>query len=97
MSWISQVEGGCVLALRVVPRASKDEVRGVHGDTLKIKLRAPPVDGKANQALAAFLAEALDVPASRVALIAGETSHSKRVRVAGVTAAQVRQRLGVQG
>lgn len=97
MAWITQNEGACVLALRVVPRASRDEVRGVQGEALKIKLRAPPVEGKANQALVAFLSEALGVSANRLAILSGETSRAKRVRVAGVTEAQIRQRLGVAG
>lgn len=89
MNWISSDPGGVLLNLRVVPRASRNEVAEVVGDALKIRLQAPPVEGKANKALARFLAEALDVPANRIQLLAGERGRNKRVRVEGVTAQQV--------
>jgi uncharacterized protein (TIGR00251 family) len=86
-AWLKAVEGGVELTLRIVPRASKDAVAGALGEALKIRLRAPPVDGKANAALRAFLAEALDVPERAVTLLSGETGRLKRVRVAGPSAA----------
>ena len=89
MNWISSDPGGVLLNLRVAPRASRNEVAGLVGDALKIRLQAPPVEGKANKALARFLAEALDVPANRIQLLAGKRGRNKRVRVEGVTAQQV--------
>jgi hypothetical protein len=79
--------GGAVLDLLVQPRASRTRVVGEHDGRLKIQLAAPPVDGEANAALLAFLADALRVKRSEVALLAGESGRRKRVRVAGVTAA----------
>jgi hypothetical protein len=87
--WLRADGDDVVLTLHIQPGAKKTEVAGLHGEALKIRLAAPPVDGKANDCLVAFLAKRLGVPKSRVALVAGETSRAKRVRVAGVTAAAV--------
>ena len=95
MTWILQAEDGVIMALRVVPRASKDEVQGVWGDALKVRLRAPPVEGKANEALVEFLAGVLDVPRRCVHLLVGDKSRAKRVKVDGITEATARERLGV--
>ena len=78
---------GCVLALHVVPNARRDGPDGLHGDALKLRLRAPPVDGKANEALVRLLARLCALPRSRVILIAGETAREKRVLLAGLAAA----------
>jgi uncharacterized protein (TIGR00251 family) len=94
-NWLKPVEGGVTLTLKIVPRASRNAVAEVVGEALKIRLQAPPVDGKANAALLAFLAEALDVPARAVVILSGETGRLKRVRVAGLTPAQVEARLSV--
>lgn len=79
--------GGAVLELLVQPRASRTRVVGEHDGRLKIQLAAPPVDGEANAALIAFLADALRVKRGDLALLAGETGRRKRVRVSGVRAA----------
>ena len=84
---------GCVLTLRVVPNARKDGPDGLHGDALKLRLRAPPVDGKANEALVRLLAKLCDLPRSRVVLLAGETSRDKRVLLAGLPATDAAGRL----
>jgi len=84
--WAREGAGGAVLELLVQPRASKTRVRGEHDGRLKIQLAAPPVDGEANAALLAFLADALSVKRADVALLAGETGRRKRVRIAGVSA-----------
>lgn len=86
-AWLKAIDGGVELALRIVPRASREGVAGEMGGALKIRLRAPPVDGKANEALRAFLAGRFGVPARAVILVSGETGRQKRVRVAGVSAA----------
>lgn len=70
-----------VLNIRVQPRSSQNAITGVVGARLKIRLTAPPVEGKANQALLKFLAKSCAVPRSRVTLLAGETGRDKRVRV----------------
>ena len=72
---------GVVLALSVVPGASRTELAGLHGDALRVRLSAPPVDGKANEALLAWLAEVLDVPRRRLSLLRGVSSRRKQVLV----------------
>jgi uncharacterized protein len=83
------VADGCTLAVRVQPGARKNGVTGVHADAVKIALTAPPLDGKANEALIAFLAEALRLPRARVAIVAGLTSRAKTLRITGKSAAEV--------
>ncbi len=85
--WARDGAGGAVLELLVQPRASRTRVVGEHDGRLKIQLAAPPVDGEANAALVAFLADALGVKRAEVALLAGESGRRKRVRVGGVAAA----------
>jgi uncharacterized protein (TIGR00251 family) len=70
-----------VIELRVQPRASRSEVAGTFGDRLRIRLQAPPVDGRANAALVEFLAEAFDVPRARVVIEHGLSGRDKRVRI----------------
>jgi len=76
-------------AVRVQPRASRSEIAGVHGDALKIRLSAPPVDGAANDALVELMAGSLGVAKRAVRIVSGEQSRSKVVEVEGVTAAAV--------
>jgi uncharacterized protein (TIGR00251 family) len=80
---------GCILSVRVHPGAKRDAVTGLHDGAVKIALNAPPVDGKANEALIAFVAEQLSIPRSKIALITGATSRSKTLRIAGKSAAEV--------
>jgi uncharacterized protein (TIGR00251 family) len=86
-------DGRLTLTLHIQPGAKKTEVAGEHGDALKIRLAAPPVDGKANAALLAFIAERLGVSKSAVTLKSGQTSRRKVVEVEGVSA-EVRSLLG---
>jgi uncharacterized protein (TIGR00251 family) len=71
-----------ILQLRIQPRAAKDEIAGPYGDALKVRLTAPPVDGKANEQLRAFLGELCGVAKSQITLISGENGREKRVRIA---------------
>ena len=79
--------------MRVQPRASRTELAGRHGDALKVRLAAPPVDGAANEALARFLAERLDVSRSAVRLAAGATGRTKVLDVTGIGVAAAMRRL----
>lgn len=79
--WYSWQGNSLTLNVRVQPRASRDEIAGVHGQQLKIRLTAPPVDGKANQTLLKFLAKTCGVPIGKVTLLSGETGRNKRVRI----------------
>ena len=92
---ISDAPDGAILAVKVIPRAGKTAIAGARDNALLIRLAAAPVEGAANTTLIALLADALGVPKSHVAIIAGGKSRSKRVRVIGVTAETIRQRLGL--
>ena len=93
MTWLRNAGEGVVLSLHIQPGARKTEVVGLHGTALKIRLAAPPVDGKANEALIEFLAGKLGVARQRVALIGGASSRAKRIRVDDVAATFVCERL----
>jgi uncharacterized protein len=94
---ITSVPTGIHLRLRIQPRASRTELAGIHGDALRVRLSAPPVNGAANQALIRFLADLLSVPRSAVQVIAGESSRSKVVAVSGIGSEQAARRLGLDG
>jgi uncharacterized protein (TIGR00251 family) len=84
-------DGSVTLSLHIQPGAKKTEVVGQHGEALKIRLAAPPVDGKANAALCAFLAQLLKLPKKQITLVSGETARSKRIRLTGLTPLQREQ------
>jgi uncharacterized protein (TIGR00251 family) len=91
---ITEKDGTITFVVRVQPRASRDEIAGEYQDGLKIRLTAPPVDDRANEALCKLLATRLKVPLSAVRIASGERSRTKRVEVHGVTAAMVRGLVG---
>lgn len=95
------VAGGVTLAVRAQPGAKKTAIAGVYGEgaiaQLKIAVQAPPLEGRANEALIAFLAQCFGLPKSAVKLIAGELSRSKVFRLEGVTLARVAATLEGQG
>ena len=93
--WCIERADGAVVRLHVAPRARRTETAGRHGEALKIRLAAPPVDNKANRALLEFLADQLGVSASALELLSGHTGREKRVLVRGVRADAVRSRLGM--
>ena len=93
MSWIVDKEGGSIITLRVVPRASRNAVGAVAGDVLKVRLQAPPVDGKANKALTRFIASELGIPPRRVTLLTGQTARTKRLFVEGMRVGEVESAL----
>ena len=85
---------GAALAVRVTPRASRNEIFGVLNDgTVKIHLTAPPVEAQANEALLKFLSEVLGVPVSRLDIVAGKTGRDKLVSVLGMDAETVHKRI----
>ncbi len=85
--------GAVTFAVKVIPRASKNQIAGIEGDAVKIRLNAPPVEGKANAALIGFLAEMLEVPRASVELVLGQTSRRKVVRVRGCTEKQIEEKM----
>jgi len=85
-----EVRGSAVrFQVRLQPRASRNEIAGAHDGALRIRLHAPPVDGAANEALVAFLAERLAVPRRGVRIVTGATSRTKTIEIEGVTSADV--------
>jgi uncharacterized protein (TIGR00251 family) len=94
---IQQLEGRVRFAVHVQPRASRSAIGRVHGDALRVRLTAPPVEGAANAALVALLADALRVPKRSVRIVAGETSRAKTVEVDGINAAGVQRLAAATG
>ncbi len=90
---VRDTPAGATFQVKVHPRARKNAITGVVGDALKLALTSPPVEGRANEACIAFLADVLNVPRSSVRIAAGETSRQKVIRIAGVQAAQVEEKL----
>jgi uncharacterized protein (TIGR00251 family) len=91
LKWCSAIPGGVRIAVQVQPGAKKTEVVGVHDDALKLKLQAPPIEGRANEALVKFLGGVLSVPKSAVTITHGHASKRKLVEVAsqGLTPEEV--------
>jgi uncharacterized protein len=90
---VKEVSGGAVIAVKAVPGSSRDRIAGVLGERLKINVSAAAEKGKANLAIAAVLAEALDVPPRNVTLVGGPTRPVKEFFVAGLAAIELRRRL----
>jgi uncharacterized protein (TIGR00251 family) len=84
---------GVLLTLHVVPRAAKNEIVGMYGGALKVRLRAPPAKGAANAALVELIAREFGVPKQKVQIISGETSRRKRLAIHGVSQQAIRSRL----
>ena len=85
---------GTLLALKVTPRASKNQIGEAIGAELKLKVTAPPVDSAANRAVIEFLAETLDCAKSAVVLVKGETARHKMILIRGLPPEEVSKRLG---
>ena len=87
------MEKSCTLAIKAIPNAPRTEIVGWLGDALKIKVHAPPVEGRANDALCAFLAEHLGVPRRAITVLRGDTSRQKLIRIEGLSLTDLRARL----
>jgi uncharacterized protein (TIGR00251 family) len=87
----------CTLAIKAIPNAPRSAVAGWLGEALKVKVHAPPVEGRANDALCAFLAAELGLPRRAVTVLRGDTSRQKVVRIDGMILAEVRTRFGFPG
>ncbi len=83
----------CTLAIKAIPNAPRSEVTGWLGDALKVRVHAPPVEGRANDALCTFLAETLGLPRRAITVLRGDTSRRKIVRIEGLSLAAVLARL----
>jgi len=82
MAWFEEKDQCIILNLRVVPRASRDDIAGILGnEALKVRIQAPPVEGKANAYLVKFLSKHWNIPRSNIEILSGETGRNKRVRI----------------
>ena len=90
---VQDIKDGAILTVHIQPRASTTECVGIHGDAIKIRVAAPPVDGAANDKLIRFLARQLSIPATSVRIHSGAGGRHKRVLVKGTTAQLVMARL----
>jgi len=93
MNVITESKGMVTLTIKIVPRARKNQIAGIEGDALKIRLNAPPVEGKANEALVEFLAKTLGIARAQIEIVAGHTARRKIVRVRGISAREVKARM----
>jgi uncharacterized protein (TIGR00251 family) len=92
---VSMKEATTTLKVNLQPRASRNGIDGVQGDALKLRVTAPPVEGRANKALKKLLAEHLGIPPSRIAIISGRRSREKLVQLSGISRAELEKALGV--
>lgn len=86
---MTEKDGATTVDIVVKPRSSREAIGPVTGDRLSIAVNAPPVDGKANQAVIRFLSDTFHIPRSAITIVRGETGRKKTIRMAGVTAAAV--------
>jgi uncharacterized protein (TIGR00251 family) len=86
---VKDTPAGATFSVKIHPRARKNAITGVVGDALKLALTAPPVEGRANQAVIEFFADLFEIPQSSVTIASGATSRNKIIRVAGLTKAAV--------
>ena len=90
---IKESASGVTFSIKVHPRARKDAIAGQLGDALKLSLTAPPIDGRANHACIEFFANLLKLPRSSITIASGQNSRNKVIHIAGLSAAELRQRL----
>jgi uncharacterized protein len=95
--FVQDTNDGAILTVHIQPKASTTECVGIHGDALKIRVAAPPIDGAANDALIRFLAQTMSLPLAAVFIESGAGGRHKRVRLRGVTAERVIARLMRKG
>lgn len=96
MSLVSRDKlGNTVLAIKAVPGASRDEISGALGERLKVRISAPPEDGKANKAVVRLIADALEVSPNEVELVAGASRAEKTLLIRGLSPEEVVRRLGI--
>ena len=95
MLWIREEDGAVIMNVLLQPRASKNELVGIHGDCLKIKVTSPPVENKANKKLCEFLSKLIGVGKGRVEVIGGHKARIKKVRISDSTLEEVRKKLSL--
>ena len=93
---IEEINGGVKLHLFIQPKSSKNEIVGVHDGKLKIKITAPPVDGKANAELVEFLSDIFDIPKRQIDITKGDTGRNKTVIIVGVSREFIEEKLATK-
>lgn len=93
MPYWSEDPSGVLLVFHVLPNAPRTQIVGLHGEALKLKVHAPPVDGKANDEIVAFLSEASGLAKSRIRIVSGELGKSKRVKFEGIGWDELKRRM----
>jgi hypothetical protein len=91
--WLKEHEDGVIVEVVLQPRASRNEVAGIQGERLKIKVTSPPIEGMANKKLCEFLADLLGIGKQRVQVVAGQTGRIKRVKISDVSMDEARRNL----
>lgn len=86
MSWLTPTSDGCIITVKATPRANRSEIIAADPDWLRVRLKAPPVDGKANAELVALFASIFSVPKRAVEILSGSTARLKRAKLYGVSA-----------
>lgn len=95
MGWLEEKSGCLYVHIHVQPRASRNEIIGIHGESLKVRLTSPPVEGAANSLLVEFMAKKLGVSKSKIEIVSGEKSRHKTLRIEGVSKKEVVNILGI--
>ena len=85
MAFFEEKDGCIILNVKVIPRASKDSIQGILGDALKVRIQAPPVEGKANAHLVRFLSKQWKIPRASIEILSGGTGRNKRLRITDPT------------
>ncbi len=92
---ITKTDRGVKLTVFVQPKSAKNQIIGPHNGALKIKIAAPPVDGKANAELVNYLSELLDIPKRQVDILKGDTGRNKTVEITGLSLESIQEKLGI--
>jgi uncharacterized protein (TIGR00251 family) len=92
-AYLAESDGATLVTVRVQPRAGKDELAGPRGDALLVRVKAPPVDGRANDAVCRLLARAAGIPPSTASLVRGASSRDKVVRLPGIAPVDAAEKL----
>ncbi|MEK6726057.1 MAG: DUF167 family protein [Deltaproteobacteria bacterium] len=95
MGWLTEKSACIFINIHLQPRASKNEIAGIHGESLKVRLTSPPVDGAANSHVIEFFAKKLGVQKSKITIVSGEKSRHKTLRVDGVSLAEAVDLFGI--
>lgn len=95
MGWLTEKAGCIFINIHLQPRASKNEIAGIHGDSIKLRLTSPPVEGAANSHVIEFLAKKLGIQKSKITIVSGEKSRHKTLKIEGLTKTEAASSMGL--